>query len=58
MGVISGVGRGFDMLVWPQGWGFCNRKYGKSPLFPHIFPRTGRWGIQLIGALVVVTTVT
>ena len=46
------------MLVWPQGWGFCNRKYGKSPLFPHISSRMGRWGIQLIGALVVVRTVT
>ena len=50
VGVTSGIGRGFDMLVWPQGWGLCNRKYGKSPPFPHISPRTGGWGITLIGA--------
>ena len=23
----------------------------KSPLYPHLFPGGGRWGIQLIGAL-------
>ena len=49
-----GVGNGIDMLLWPQRCGLCNRKCGKSPHFPHLAPRTGRWGIPLIGALWIV----
>ena len=36
------------MLLWPQGWGLCNTKCGKSSPFSHLAPRMGRWGIDRV----------